>query len=319
MADRLVTVFGGSGFLGRYVVKRLAKQGWRVRVAVRRPQEAGFLRPMGDVGQVVIVQANVRHRGSVQAAVEGADVVINLVGILSETGSQSFHMVQAEGAKRVAEAAKAAGVARFVQMSAIGADPQSDADYARTKAMGETAVKDAFPGAAIVRASLIFGPEDKFFNRFANMARYVPVLPLIGGGETKFQPVYVGDVADAIVALAEGKVAPAVTPFELGGPTVYSFRDLMALILKVTERKAALVPVPWFIARLNAAAIGWLPGAPITSDQVKLLETDNVVAESAPGFEAFGIAPDSVEAIVPAYLIRFRKTGQYSTPSAAEG
>ncbi|MCF4165988.1 complex I NDUFA9 subunit family protein [Zavarzinia compransoris] len=319
MADRLVTVFGGSGFVGRYVVKRLAKKGWRVRVAVRRPQEAGFLRPMGDVGQVVLVQANVRHGPSIKAAVEGADAVINLVGILSETSSQSFHMVQAEGAKRVALAAREAGVARFVQMSAIGADPQSESEYARTKAMGETAVKEAFPGAAIVRASLIFGPEDKFFNRFANMVRYVPALPLIGGGETRFQPVYVGDVADAVVALAEGEVAPAETPFELGGPTVYSFRELMEVILKATERKAALISVPWAIARMQAAAIGWLPGAPITTDQVKLLETDNVVAEGAPGFEAFGITPDSVEAIVPAYLIRFRKTGQYSTPSAAEG
>ncbi|MDD3443980.1 MAG: complex I NDUFA9 subunit family protein [Zavarzinia sp.] len=319
MADRLVTVFGGSGFLGRYVVKRLAKKGWRVRVAVRRPQEAGFLRPMGDVGQIAIVQANVRHTPSVKMAVEGADVVINLVGILSEGGSQSFHMIQAEGAKRVATAAKEAGVARFVQMSAIGADPQSESEYARTKAAGEAAVKAAFPEAAIVRASLIFGPEDKFFNRFANMARYFPALPLIGGGETKFQPVYVGDVADAIVALAEGTVAPAGRPFELGGPSVYSFKDLMELILKVTERKVGLIPVPWFVARMQAAAIGWLPGAPITSDQLKLLEKDNVVAEGAPGFEAFGIEPDSVEAIVPPYLVRFRKTGQYATPTAAEG
>ena len=319
MADRLVTVFGGSGFLGRYVVKRLAKKGWRVRVAVRRPQEAGFLRPMGDVGQIAIVQANVRHTPSVKMAVEGADVVINLVGILSEGGSQSFHMIQAEGAKRVATAAKEAGIARFVQMSAIGADPQSESEYARTKAAGEAAVKAAFPEAAIVRASLIFGPEDKFFNRFANMARYFPALPLIGGGETKFQPVYVGDVADAIVALAEGTLAPADRPFELGGPSVYSFKDLMELILKVTERKVGLIPVPWFVARMQAAAIGWLPGAPITSDQLKLLEKDNVVAEGAPGFEAFGIKPDSVEAIVPPYLVRFRKTGQYATPTAAEG
>jgi NADH dehydrogenase len=319
MADRLVTEFGGSGFIGRYVVKRLAKQGWRVRVAVRRPQEAGFLRPMGDVGQVAIVQANVRHTPSVKLAVAGADVVINLVGILTESGAQQFDLIQAEGAKRIAAAAKEAGVARFVQLSAIGANAQSDSDYARTKALGEAAVKAAYPDAAILRASIVFGPEDKFFNRFANMARYVPVLPLIGGGETRFQPVYVGDLADAVVAAANGSVEVQERAFELGGPAVYSFRDLMNIVLKVTERKALLLPVPWFVAKAQASAIGWLPGAPITSDQVKLLQHDNVVSPGAPGFEAFGITPTSVEAIVPSYLHRYRRTGQYASPSAAEG
>ncbi|PWR25136.1 complex I NDUFA9 subunit family protein [Zavarzinia aquatilis] len=318
MADRLVTVFGGSGFVGRYVVKRLAKQGFRVRVAVRRPQEAGFLRPMGDVGQIAIVQANVRHTPSVKLAVEGAEAVINLVGILSESGSQKFQMIQAEGAKRIAAAAREAGVSRFVQVSAIGADAKSGADYARSKALGEAAVKAAFPEAVILRPSLVFGPEDQFFNRFANMARYVPVLPLIGGGETKFQPVYVGDVADAVVAAANGTVGAAAQPYELGGPTVYSFRQLMEIVLKVTERKALLLPIPFAVAKLQAAAIGWLPGAPITSDQVKLLEVDNVVAPGAPGLAAFGIAPTSVEAIVPTYLHRFRKAGQYEIRDAVE-
>lgn len=318
MADRLVTVFGGSGFVGRYVVKRLAKQGWRVRVAVRRPQEAGFLRTMGDVGQIAIVQANVRHTPSVKKAVEGAEAVINLVGILSESGSQKFQLVQAEGAKRIAVAAKEAGVARFVQVSAIGADAASDADYAKTKALGEQAVKLAFPDAVILRPSLVFGPEDQFFNRFANMARYIPVLPLIGGGETKFQPVYVGDVADAVVAAANGAVGSAAQPYELGGPTVYSFRQLMELVLKVTERKALLLPIPFPVASLQAAAIGWLPGAPITSDQVKLLRRDNVVTAGAPGFAAFGITPTSVEAILPTYLHRFRKAGQYEIRDAVE-
>ncbi|MFZ2869697.1 complex I NDUFA9 subunit family protein [Zavarzinia sp.] len=318
MADRLVTVFGGSGFVGRYVVKRLAKQGWRVRVAVRRPQEAGFLRTMGDVGQIAIVQANVRHTPSVKQAVAGAEAVINLVGILSESGSQKFQLIQAEGAKRIAAAAREAGVSRFVQVSAIGADANSGADYAKTKALGEAAVKAAFPDAVILRPSLVFGPEDQFFNRFANMARYIPVLPLIGGGETKFQPVYVGDVADAVVAAANGAVGAAAQPYELGGPTVYSFRQLMEIVLKVTERKALLLPIPFVVAKLQAAAIGWLPGAPITSDQVKLLRRDNVVAAGAPGFEAFGITPTSVEAIVPTYLHRFRKAGQYEIRDAVE-
>lgn len=318
MADRLVTVFGGSGFVGRYVVKRLAKQGWRVRVAVRRPQEAGFLRTMGDVGQIAIVQANVRHTPSVKQAVAGAEAVINLVGILAESGSQKFQLIQAEGAKRIATAAREAGVSRFVQVSAIGADANSGADYAKTKALGEAAVKAAFPEAVILRPSLVFGPEDQFFNRFANMARYIPVLPLIGGGETKFQPVYVGDVADAVVAAANGAVGAAAQPYELGGPTVYSFRQLMEIVLKVTERKALLLPIPFMVAKLQAAAIGWLPGAPITSDQVKLLEVDNVVAPGAPGLATFGIAPTSVEAIVPTYLHRFRKAGQYEIRDAVE-
>ncbi|RJF94362.1 complex I NDUFA9 subunit family protein [Oleomonas cavernae] len=318
MADRLVTVFGGSGFIGRYVVKRLAKQGWRVRVAVRRPQEAGFLRPMGDVGQVAIVQANVRHTPSVTQAVAGADAVINLVGILAEGGQQKFHAVQAEGARRVATAAKAAGVGRFVQLSAIGASAESAADYARSKAAGEVAVKAAFPGAVILRPSIVFGPEDQFFNRFAAMARLSPVLPLIGGGETRFQPVYVGDVADAIVAATGDATLAADAPFELGGPKVYSFKELMAFVLATTGRKAVLLPIPWAIARLQAAAIGWLPGAPITADQVKMLAHDNVVGDGAPGLAAFGITPTSVEAVVPAYLQRFRKRGQFSTASQAE-
>ncbi len=319
MADRLVTVFGGSGFVGRYVVKRLAKQGWRVRVAVRRPQEAGFLRPMGDVGQIAIVQANVRHKASVELAVHGAEAVVNLVGLIAESGSQNFSLIQAQGAKRVAEAAKAAGVSRFVQLSAIGAAADAPSEYGRSKAAGEAGVKAAFPEAVILRPSLVFGPEDKFFNRFANLARYSPVLPLIGGGANLVQPVYAGDVADAVVAAVNGTVTAADKPYELGGPTVYSFRQLMELILKVTGRKAMLLPVPLGLAKLQAAAIGWMPGAPITVDQVKMLEVDNVVAPGAPGFDAFGITPDSVEAVVPSYLLRFRKTGQYASATTVEG
>lgn len=318
MADRLVTVFGGSGFIGRYVVKRLAKQGWRVRVAVRRPQEAGFLRPMGDVGQVAIVQANIRHTPSVTQAVQGAEAVINLVGILAEGSVQKFHSLHAEGARRVAIAARAAGVRRLVQISAIGADPDSASDYARTKAMGEVAAKAAFEEAVIIRPSIVFGPEDRFFNRFAALARFSPVLPLIGGGHTRFQPAYVGDVADAIVAAVSDTAPAAGQPFELGGPKVYDFRELMQIVLAATERKAFLAPLPWPIARLQASMIGWLPGAPITTDQVKMLEVDNVVAAGAPGFDAFGITPTSVEAVVPAYLQRFRKTGQFVNPTEAE-
>lgn len=309
----LVTVFGGSGFVGRAVVKRLAKAGWRIRVAVRRPEEAGFLRPMGDVGQIALIQANLRHDPSVRAALAGADAAINLVGILAEGGRQRFDLVHAQGPARLAEAAAAAGVGALVHLSAIGADPESPAAYARSKAAGEVGVRNGFPGAVILRPSIIFGPEDRFFNGFAQLARYAPVLPLIGGGATRFQPVFVGDVAAAVVAALTAPPADRAMPCELGGPEVLSFRQILEFVLQVTGRRRLLVPVPWPLAGLLAAATGWLPGAPLTGDQVKLLKVDNVVRPGNPGFAPFGVVPTSVEAVVPSYLQRFRRTGQFVT------
>ena len=315
MAERLVTVFGGSGFIGRYVVKRLAASGARVRVAVRRVEDAKFLKPMGDVGQVVPFLANVRVPASVRAAVEGADAVVNLVGILHESGAQKFSAVQAEAPGTIAEAARAVGVRRLVHVSAIGADPASPAAYARSKAEGEAAVRAAFPEATILRPSIVFGPEDGFFNRFANLARFLPALPLIGGGHTRFQPVYVGDVADAVMAAltrpeARGRV------YELGGPATLSFAELLSYILEVTGRRRLLLPVPWPVARVQGALMGLLPGAPLTLDQVRMLERDNVVSEGAPGLAELGIRPVPVETVVPTYLTRYRRAGAF-TPSEA--
>ena len=315
MAERLVTVFGGSGFIGRYVVKRLAASGARVRVAVRRVEDAKFLKPMGDVGQIVPFLANVRVPSSVRAAVEGADAVVNLVGILHESGAQKFSAVQAEAPGTIAEAARAVGVRRLVHVSAIGADPASPAAYARSKAEGEAAVRAAFPEATILRPSIVFGPEDGFFNRFANLARFLPALPLIGGGHTRFQPVYVGDVADAVMAAltrpeARGRV------YELGGPATLSFAELLSYILEVTGRRRLLLPVPWPVARVQGALMGLLPGAPLTLDQVRMLERDNVVSEGAPGLAELGIRPVPVETVVPTYLTRYRRAGAF-TPSEA--
>ncbi len=303
----VVTVFGGSGFIGRYVIRELASSGARIRAAVRRPDGAGFLRTMGDVGQVTPIAANVRDDASVAAAVDGADTVINLVGILYETGKQKFGAVQADGARRVAEAAKAAGANRLIQMSAIGADPNSQSVYASTKGGGEALVRDAFPGAAIVRPSVVFGPEDDFFNKFAMIARLAPALPLIGGGHTKFQPVYVGDVADAISALARGAGAAGET-YELGGPQVYSFRELMEIVLDAIGRRRCLVPVPFPVAMAQAAVLELSPFAPLlTRDQVRLLRQDNVVSGDCAELEDLGIEGTSVEAVVPSYLNRYRK------------
>jgi NADH dehydrogenase len=301
---RLVTVFGASGFIGRYVVQRLAHKGIRVRAAMRRPVEAEFLRPYGDVGQIGIVQANIRDDRSVAAAVAGADAVINLVGLLYESGNQTFAAVHADGAGRVARAAKAAGATRFAQLSAIGADADSSAAYARTKAAGEAAVRAAFPEAVIVRPSIVFGPEDGFFNRFGSLARLLPMLPLIGGGENKFQPVYVRDLAAALVAALEHGKAPL---YELGGPKVYSFRTLMEYILEVTERKRLLVPLPFEIARFEATFLELLPNPLLTRDQVELLRYDNVATPGVPGLKELEIEPTALEAIVPIYLRRFRR------------
>jgi uncharacterized protein YbjT (DUF2867 family) len=316
----LVTVFGGSGFVGRHVVRALAKRGWRVRAAVRRPDLAGHLQPMGGVGQIMPVQANLRYPDSVMAAVKGADAVVNLVGILYEGGKQSFDKVQAEGPNVVAAAAAKAGVSRLVHVSAIGADKDSPAAYARSKAEGEAAVLRTMPSAVILRPSIIFGPEDNFFNQFASLARMLPALPLIGGGETKFQPVFVGDVAEAVALAVEGKAKAGAT-YELGGPAVKSFRAILEYILKETGRNRALIPIPFPIAELQGRILGLLPRPLLTRDQVLLLKSDNVVSEAARRegrtLEGLDIAPDSVESIVPTYLYRFRAAGQFDREKAA--
>jgi NADH dehydrogenase len=308
---RRVTVFGGSGFIGRHVVQRLAAQGWVVRAAVRDPVAAAFLKPMGNVGQVVPMKADLTDEGAAAAAIAGSEAVINLVGILYERGRRSFAAIHVDGATRLARLAAAAGVGHFVQVSAIGADAGAEAAYGRSKAAGEVGVRAAFPAAVIVRPSIVFGPEDHFFNRFALMARFLPALPLIGGGLTRFQPVYVGDVAEAIVrALADP--AAAGRTYELGGPRVYSFKQLMALMLAEIGRRRLLLPLPWAIAHLQAAVLERLPLPLLTRDQVKMLKRDNVVAAGAPGFKELGIEPKTVESILPTYLHMYRRGGRFA-------
>jgi len=317
-AETLVTVFGGSGFLGRHLVRALAREGYRIRPAVRRPDLAGHLQPLGRVGQIHAVQANVRYPESVEAAVRGADVVINLVAVLHESGKQTFDAVQQQGALNVAQAAAAAG-ARLIHVSALGADPDSSAAYARTKAAGEAAVLRLVPDATIFRPSIIFGPEDDFFNRFGAMARMSPFLPLVGGGHTKFQPVFVGDVAQAILRAVGGQAKSGPikggTIYELGGPEVKTFRELMEYVLAVTERKRLLLPLPFGLARLQAYFLQLLPTPLLTPDQVEMLRSDNIVSAAAQAegrtISAFGIEPAAFAAIVPSYLWRFRKTGQF--------
>ena len=312
---RTATVFGGTGFIGRYVVKGLAEAGWVVRVAVRHPAAALFLKPMGDVGQITPVAANLRDDASVAAAVAGVDSVFNLVGILYQSRKQRFAAVHGEGAGRVAAAAAAAGVGRLVHVSAIGADPSSRAAYGRSKAAGEQAVLARFPTATIIRPSIVFGPEDDFFNRFARLAQLLPALPLIGGGKTRFQPVYVGDVAAAMVAANE-RPETAGRTYELGGPRIYSFKELLELLLSQIQRDRLLLPVPWGVARLQAAFLELLPAPPLTRDQVTLLEVDNVVAPNALGLADLGITPTAAEIILPTYLDRFRPHGYYSRQEA---
>jgi len=316
--ETLVTVFGGSGFLGRHVVRALAQRGYRIRVAVRRPELAGYLRPMGRVGQIHAVQANLRYPQSVAAAARDADVVVNLVGILFERGNQRFDAVQAQGAEAVALAAKSVG-ARLAHVSAIGADANSPSRYARAKADGERRVLAALPEAVIMRPSIVFGPEDDFFNRFAALARLSPALPLPGGGRTRFQPVFVGDVAEAIAKAADGEVRPG-TIYELGGPDLRSFKALMEFVLATIKRRRLLIPAPFALMKLQAAFLQYLPKPPLTPDQVELLKRDNVVSDDAKRdgrtLEDLGIVPESMAAIVPTYLWRFRKTGQFS-PHAA--
>jgi uncharacterized protein YbjT (DUF2867 family) len=316
--DRIVTVFGGSGFVGRHVVRALADQGLRIRNAVRRPDLAVHLQPLGSVGQIHSVQANVRDRQSVVDAIEGADVVINLTGILYETGRQTFEAVHVEAARRIAEAAADAGVSSFVQFSAIGADADGPSDYARSKAAGEQAVREVFPQASIVRPSIVFGPEDSFFNRFAGMARFSPFLPLIGGGATRFQPVFAGDVGDAVARIVGG-ATPAT--YELGGPEVKTFRELMQYVLEVTGRKRLLLPLPFSVARMQAEVLGALPKPLLTKDQVAQLTVDNVVSEEAIAsgrtLEGLGIRPTPMEVVVPGYLYAYRKAGQFTNIHAA--
>ena len=317
--DTLVTVFGGSGFLGRHVVRALAKRDYRIRVGVRRPELAGYLQPLGRVGQIHTVQANLRHPASVAAAMRDSHVAINLVGILSQSGPQTFDAVIAKGAETVAKAAAAIG-AQLVHVSAIGANDQSPSGYARAKAAGESAVFAAVPSATVLRPSVMFGPEDEFTNRFAALARMSPVLPLIGGGETKLQPAYVGDVATAVADAVDG-TTKAGAVYELGGPEVLSMREIMQIILRVTERERMLVPLPFGLARFKAMFLQFAPGAlKLTPDQVELLKTDNVVSDAARTagltLEGLGITPDSMEAVLPQYLWRFRKTGQFAPKGA---
>ncbi|MFW8633820.1 complex I NDUFA9 subunit family protein [Cribrihabitans pelagius] len=314
--SKLVTIYGGSGFVGRYIARRMAKAGWRVRVAVRRPNEAMHVKPYGVPGQVEPVFCNIRDDASVAAVMQGADAVVNCVGVLNELGKNTFEQVHAEGAARVAQIASHQGVARLVQISAIGADASGASAYARTKAAGEAAVLRNFPDAVILRPSVIFGPEDNFFNRFAGMTRLSPVLP-IAGGSTKFQPVYVDDVAKAAVKAATGEAAPGI--YELGGPEVKSFRALMQQMLGVIHRRRLVLSLPGFAAQMIAfgfdmlqkASFQLLENKMLTRDQLKNLKRDNVVSGGARGFADLGISPVSLEAVLPDYLWKFRPSGQY--------
>ncbi|CDX26676.1 NADH dehydrogenase (Ubiquinone) 1 alpha subcomplex [Mesorhizobium sp. ORS 3324] len=310
---KLVVVFGGSGFVGRHVVRALAKRGYRIRVACRRPDLAGHVQPLGNVGQIQPVQANVRVRWSIDRAVQGADHVVNLVAILHETGRQKFGSVHEFGARAVAEAARAVG-AGLTHISALGADLNSPSSYARTKALGEKAVFETIPDAVIFRPSINFGPEDAFFNRFASMARLSPVLPLIGGGQTKFQPVYVGDVAEAVARSVDGNVKGGQI-YELGGPQVLTFKECMQEMLAVIDRRRLLVPVPWWLANLQASILQLLPNPLLTKDQVLQLRANNVVSEAAAKADrtlgGLGIQPQAIATILPSYLWRFRSAGQF--------
>jgi uncharacterized protein YbjT (DUF2867 family) len=315
-SSTLITLYGGSGFIGRHVVRAIAKTGARMRIAVRRPELCGHLQPLGDVGQINVVQANVRFPDSLIGPAEGADAVINLVGILFPTGKQTFNAVQDEGARHVAEAARTAGARALVHVSAIGADKDAPSVYARSKAAGETAVAEVFPAVVILRPSVVFGPEDDFFNRFGALARIAPILPLIGGGHTRLQPVFVGDVAKAVVASLTGKAA-AQAPYELGGPEILTLKQVMRRVLDYTMRRRLLVPLPFWLATVQAAFLQWLPTPPLTVDQVRLLRIDNVVSEAATRrgrtLQGLGITePIAIEAVVPDYLERFRPRGQFS-------
>ncbi len=306
VSGRRVAVFGGSGFIGRHLVQRLARHGWIVRVAVRNPADALFLKPMGDVGQIVPMRASLGDPASVAVAVADCDAVVNLVGILAETRRRTFQAIHADGPTELGRIANRAGVARLVHISAIGADANSDSAYARSKAAGEAGLAQTFPGATILRPSIVFGPEDQFFNRFAAQAQLSPFLPLIGGGATLFQPVYVGDVAEAVIrALADP--ATRGRTFELGGPRVYSFRALLEYMLAVTGRRRRFINLSFGAAEALAGLLAWLPSPPLTRDQVRLLRRDNVVGADAAGLSALGVHATPLEVIVPTYLARARR------------
>jgi uncharacterized protein YbjT (DUF2867 family) len=308
--SQLVTVFGGSGLIGRHTVRALARAGHRVRVAVREPNLANYLLPAGHVGQIQIVKCNVTNAEQVAAALRGADAAINLVGVLYSRGSQSFQALHADAPATIAKAAKNAGLETLVHISTMGISPQSESAYSRTKAEGDEALRAEFPQATLVRPSIIFGPEDDFFNKFANLARFLPALPLIGGGNTKFQPVFVGDVAQAILTCIE-QPATRGKIYELGGPDVCTFRQILETILRVTDRKRFLVPVPFRLASIKAFFLQFLPKPLLTPDQVTFLKTDNVVSPGALTLKDLGIAPASMDAVLPSYLWRFRARGQY--------
>ena len=318
---KLVTIFGGSGFLGRHIVRTLAKRGYRIRVAVRRPDLAFHLQPLGNMGQIVSVQANLRYRKSVDAAVHGSDYVINCVGVLHEVGRNKFDAVQDFGARAVAEACRNAGV-KLTHISALGADADSQSAYARSKAKAEKAILSLLPDAVIYRPSVMFGPEDGFYNKFAEMARIAPALPLVGGGHTKFQPVFVDDVAEAVARSVEGRVEGGKI-YELGGAEVQSFREIIGDILRITCREKTLVPLPFFVASLIGSISSLIPffTPPITADQVTLLKSDNIVSEAAKKegrtLAGLGIKPTLADAILPSYLIRYRPEGQFTQPDKA--
>jgi uncharacterized protein YbjT (DUF2867 family) len=319
-SEKLITVIGGSGFIGRHIVRSLAKRGYRVRVACRRPDLAGHLVTLGNLGQVVPMQANVRFPDSLKAACEGAFAVINLPAVLYNSGAQNFDALHVFGAEAVAKAAKAAKAQMLIQFSSIGADVEGGSAYARTKGLGEAKAAAAFPGATILRPSIVFGPEDNFYNQFAKMARFAPALPLIGGGKTMFQPVFVGDIAEAVGVLLDRGLADGKT-YELGGPEKQSFKQILQFILATVQRKRLLLPVPFGIASLLGAVAGLLPKPALTMDQVESLKTDNVVSDKATKegrtLQGLGITPRDAASIVPSYLYRFRKAGQFTIVSGA--
>jgi uncharacterized protein YbjT (DUF2867 family) len=316
MRNRRTAVLGGSGFIGRYIVKRLAARGEVIAVGCRNAEAAKYLKPLGDVGQIVPLNVGIGDEALLPAFLAGNDSLVNCVGILRESGAQTFELVHHTGPARLARFAREAGVDRFIHVSAIGADPRSSSAYARTKAAGEQAVRDAFPTVTILRPSVVFGPEDQFFNRFAAMATVSPVLPLIGGGETRFQPVYVGDVADAVVACLEDS-ATAGRIYELGGPKIYSFREVLELVLSEIRRKRRFVDLPFAVAALQAKLMSILPSPPLTPDQVELLKGDNIVSSGALTLASLGITPTPAEVVLPTYLDRFRRGGWYERRSRA--
>lgn len=309
MKLRRVTVFGGSGFLGRYVVERLADRDVVVRVAVRDPEAAKHLKTLGQVGQVTPIACDIKDAEAVRGAVAGSDGVINLVGILAERGRQTFKALHVDAAETIAQAAAAEDCAALVQVSAIGAAPTALSEYSRSKAAGETAVRAAFPGAVVIRPSVIFGPEDGFFNLFGGLARMLPALPLFGGGKTRFQPVYVADVADAVVTALHERDDAGKT-YELGGPEVLTFRELMELLLREIRRERLLVPIPFFVGDIQATFAGLLPNPPVTRDSMKSLREDNVVADDALTLDDLGVRPTPVGSILPTYMHRYRKGGR---------